>query len=323
MDRPKISIIGAGQVGSETARVLATKRLGRYVLVDKREGLAKGRALDISHIDELGLSENDIQGSEDLAAIAGSDIVVVTAGYPRKKGMSREDLLSINLEVISEISEKIQTHAPEAVIIMVTNPLDAMTYAAWRLSGFHWNKVIGMAGALDASRFAYYIAREAGVNPADVSPQVLGSHGQQMVPLVSNTSIGGMPVKSLLTADQLQRAIAQTIDAGNELVSLLQTGSAFFAASRAVASVVEAIVSDSKKIVNCSTLSQAHYDLDRVYIGLPVVLGKQGVERIISLDLSEEEYRQLQDAASHLKTIQDKIEECLVTSHITAKETTT
>ncbi len=315
MDKTKISIVGAGQVGSETTRLLTKKHPGRYVLVDKGEGIAQGKALDIRNINELGLREADLVGTEDFSAIADSDIVVITAGYPRKKGMSREDLLSINLEVISDICRKIQSYAPEAIIVTVTNPLDAMTYAAWRISGFSPNRVMGMAGALDRSRFAYFIAQEAGVSPADVSAQVLGTHGDQMVPLISNTSIAGIPAQSLLTAAQQRRAIYRTVHAGTELVNLLQTGSAYFAASNAIAAVVEAIITDSRKILNCSVLARDEYGLEDVYIGLPVVLGLNGVEKIIDLNITDQEYERLQGAAAYLKDIQLKIEDSLLTTN--------
>jgi malate dehydrogenase len=297
----KVSVIGSGNVGATTVKYLAEKKVANLVMVDVIEGLPIGKALDFIQSGPIRRYDVEIVGSNDFASIRGSDVVVVTAGLPRKPGMSREDLLMKNASIIEGVSEKIATYAPNCVLIIVTNPLDVMCYVALRTSGFALKKVIGMAGILDSTRFCYFIAEELGVHPLDVTALVLGGHGDQMVPLPRYTTVSGIPITELLSDETIDRLVERTRKGGAEIVALLKTGSAFYAPAASVSEMVEAIVRDTKRILPCSAYLRGEYGLEDVFVGVPVKLGRDGVEAVIQLNLSKHEKEALHASAGTVR----------------------
>lgn len=295
--RVKVSIIGAGNVGATVAQHLAERDFCDIVLVDIIEGLPQGKALDLNHSSYLLNMEPKITGTNDFSEIRNSHITVVTAGLPRKPGMTREDLILKNAQIVKEVTEKIKAYSPDSIIIMVTNPLDIMTYLAYKVSGFPKNKVVGMSGMLDSTRFSYYVATRLGVSPSNVVSLVLGTHGDTMVPIERYVSVGGIPLTELLPQEEIDKLKKQTIEAGTVVVNLLKAGSAYYAPGAAIADMVETIVFDRKKILPCSAILDGEYDMKNLSIGVPVILGKDGVERIIQLKLTPSEQEQLQKAA--------------------------
>ena len=297
----KISVIGAGNVGSETARRCAEKNLGEVVLVDIIDGIPQGKALDILESAPVEGFTCKITGTNDYSQIKDSDIVVVTAGLARKPGMTREDLVIKNAQIIRSIASNIKKHAPSSIVLVVTNPLDVMTQLMQKETGFDSKKVIGMAGILDSARFSSFIWLETGVSPDKIAAMVLGGHGDAMVPLPKYTKINGKPISEVLPKEKVEALIQRTRDGGAEIVSLLKTGSAYYAPSASVVSMVEAIIKDSKKILPCSAYLDGQYCLAGVYIGVPVKLGKTGVEEIIELELSDLEGDALNKSAQVVK----------------------
>lgn len=295
--RVKVSVIGAGNVGATVAQHLAERDFCDIVLVDIIEGLPQGKALDLNHSSYLLNMEPKITGTNDFSEIRNSHITVVTAGLPRKPGMTREDLILKNAQIVKEVTEKIKAYSPDSIIIMVTNPLDIMTYLAYKVSGFPKNKVVGMSGMLDSTRFSYYVATRLGVSPSNVVSLVLGTHGDTMVPIERYVSVGGIPLTELLPQEEIDKLKKQTIEAGTVVVNLLKAGSAYYAPGAAIADMVETIVFDRKKILPCSAILDGEYDMKNLSIGVPVILGKDGVERIIQLKLTPSEQEQLQKAA--------------------------
>lgn len=293
----KVSVIGAGNVGATTAHLIAQKELADVVLVDIIEGVPQGKALDMTEAAPIDRFDAKIIGTNDYAGINGSDIVVVTAGLPRKPGMDRLDLLHKNANIIEDVSTNIAKYAPDAVVIMVTNPVDVMTYHAWKVTGFPKNRVIGQAGVLDSARFAAFIAMELDVSVEDISAMVLGGHGDEMVPLPRFTTVSGIPITELLPAETIDRLIQRTRKGGSEIVGLLKTGSAFYAPATAVTRMVEAILKDKKRILPCSAHLKGEYGIEDIYIGVPVKLGADGIEKIIELKLTQSELTALQDSA--------------------------
>ncbi len=294
----KISIIGAGNVGATAAFILANKELGDIVMVDIVQDMPRGKGLDMSEASPVQQYDSQITGTNDYAEIADSNVVIVTSGLPRRPGMSREDLLQKNADIVGSVTEQIAKYAPHAIIIMVTNPLDIITYHAWKVSGFPSNRVMGQAGILDSARFRYFIAVELGVSVEDISTLVLGGYGDTMVPLPRYTSVAGIPLTELMSEETIAQLIERTRHGGGEIVELLKTGSAFYAPASAIAQMVETIIKDKKRILPCSAYLTGQYGIDDVYIGVPIKLGIGGVEEIIELQLTESELAALQKSAS-------------------------
>ncbi len=299
--RSKIAVIGAGNVGATCAFVLAQMKLGDIVMLDIFEGFAKGKALDMSQDGQVLNYDGRITGTADYADIAGSDVVVVTSGFPRQPGMSREDLIGKNAEIISQVGTGIKEHAPDSIIVMVTNPLDLMTYHMQKTTGFPSERVVGQAGILDSARMTHFIADAVGCSEEDVQAMVLGGHGDTMVPLPRYTTVGGISIDQLLDEKTIQAICERTASGGGEIVKLLERGSAFYAPGSAAAIMAEAVVKDRKRLIPASAHLSGQYGLDDVYIGVPVILGAEGVERIIELDLSDSELSSLQTSGNFYK----------------------
>lgn len=294
----KITVVGAGQVGATTALRLAEKQLAReIVLIDIVEGMPQGKALDLAESGPISGYDIKITGSNDYAAMAGSGIVIVTSGLPRKPGMSRDDLLKTNADIITGVSKAIKEHAPDSIVITVTNPLDVMTYLTYKVTGFPSGRIIGMAGVLDTARYRTFIAEAVGASVKDVQAFVLGGHGDSMVPLPSYTSVAGIPLAELLPADTIEALVNRARNGGAEIVALLKTGSAFYAPSAAVVEMVESIVKDQKRILPCTAFLSGQYGLNELYFGVPCKLGKNGVEQIMELKLDDAEKAALHQSA--------------------------
>ncbi|MBE49063.1 MAG: malate dehydrogenase [Euryarchaeota archaeon] len=297
----KVAVIGAGNVGATCAFVLAERNVGEIVLLDIFEGVAKGKALDMSQGGRILNYDGRITGTNDYTDIEGSDVVVVTSGFPRQPGMTREDLIGKNADIISQVGEGIRDHAPDAVIVMVTNPLDLMTYHMQRITDFPHQRVIGQAGILDCARMTHFISEAVGCSNEDVQAMVLGGHGDTMVPLPRYTTINGIPIKQLLDAETIKAICVRTAGGGGEIVKLLEKGSAFYAPGSAAAIMVESILDDRRRVLPCSAFLSGEYGMDDVYIGVPIVLGKNGVEEIIELELEDSEIASLQQSGSFYK----------------------
>jgi malate dehydrogenase len=302
----KVTVVGAGQVGSTTAMRLAEQGIADVALIDIYGELAKGKALDISQSLPLTPSPAKVEGGSDYGLAAGSDVAVITAGFPREPGMSRSDLLEKNAAVVAEVVDAIRDAAPECVLIMVTNPLDEMSHLAWRITGWDRHRVMGMAGLLDGSRLAYFAAEELGLPPGQVMPTVLGSHGDAMLPLARFTSAAGIPLSELLGPDRLRELEERTRDGGAEIVSLLKKGSAYYAPSACAARMVRAVLAGEGCQVTASVRLQGEYGLDEVFLGVPVILGHGGWERVVELPLLPTEREGLKDCA---RMIRERIEE--------------
>jgi malate dehydrogenase len=299
--KAKIAVIGAGNVGATCAFVLAERKLGDIVLLDIYEGFAKGKALDMAQGGQVLNYDGSITGTSDYADIAGSDVVVVTSGFPRQPGMTREDLIEKNAGIITEVGTGIAAHAPDAVIVMVTNPLDLMTYHMQKVTGFPAERVVGQAGILDSARMTHFVAAEIGCSNEDVAAMVLGGHGDTMVPLPRYTTVSGIPITQLLDEETITAISERTAGGGGEIVKLLERGSAFYAPGSAAAIMAESIVKDRKRLIPASAYLSGQYGLEDVYIGVPVILGRGGIERIIELELTDAELESLQASANFYK----------------------
>ena len=310
MARDKITIVGAGKVGATTAHITATKHLGDIVLLDIVEGLAEGKALDIAEASPVQLYDCSIIGTTDWQKTADSDIVIITSGLPRKPGMSRDDLLAKNVQIVKQVSEKTAEYSPNSIVIVVCNPLDAMVYAAAKVTGFAKHKVMGMAGALDAARFSYFLARELGVSVEDIKAVLMGGHGDDMVPLPRFTSVSGIPITELLDEDRIAELIERTRKGGIEIVNLLGY-SAYYAPAAGTAKMAEAILKDKKTVMSCCAYCDSEYDAGGYFVGVPVVLGKDGVEKIIELDLNDSEQAQFKKSLDHVKQLAAKVDKLL------------
>ena len=297
----KVAVIGAGNVGATCAFVLAERKVGDVVLLDIYEGFAKGKALDMSQGGQVLNYDGRVTGTKDYADIAGSDVVVVTSGFPRQPGMTREDLIGKNADIVSQVGEGIRQHAPNSIVVMVTNPLDLMTYHMQKVTGFEHSRVVGQAGILDSARMTHFIARAVGCSNEDVQAMVLGGHGDTMVPLPRYTTVNGIPVSQLLSDEEVEAICKRTASGGGEIVKLLEKGSAFYAPGSAAAIMAEAILDDRKRVLPCSTYLSGEYGMDDIYIGVPVVLGRNGVERIIEVELADNELDSLQSSGSFYK----------------------
>jgi malate dehydrogenase len=304
MSRKKISLIGAGNIGGELAALIARKELGDVVLFDipDKEGVAKGKALDLEQNGAVLGYDAKITGTSSWADVNGSDVVIITAGVPRKAGMSRDDLLGINLKIIRSVGENLKKAAPDAFVIVVSNPLDAMVYELKRVTGFPGKKVVGMAGVLDSARFQLFLAQEMGVSVKDVRPMVLGGHGDTMVPVTSSCTVNGIPVTQLVAADKLAAIVDRTRNGGGEIVKLMGT-SAFYAPASAAVSMAESYLKDLKRLVACAAYLDGEYGYKDLYMGVPVVIGAGGVERVVAIQLSSDEKAMLEKSAAAVKEL--------------------
>jgi malate dehydrogenase len=301
--RKKVSIVGAGNVGATAAHWIAAKELADVVLIDIAEGIPQGKALDLLEAMPIEKRDVHVTGANDYAETAHSDIVVITAGLPRKPGMSRDDLLHTNYKIMSDVVSKVVAQSPEAILIIVSNPLDAMAQAAFKQSGFNRERVIGMAGILDSARFRTFIAEELNVSVENVTAFVLGGHGDTMVPLPRYSTVAGIPITELIPKDRLEAIVQRTRDGGAEIVKHLKTGSAYYAPSAAAVEMVEAILKDKKKIVPCAVYLQGEYGIEGYYIGVPCKLGAAGLEQIIEIKLTPEEDAALKKSAEAVKEL--------------------
>jgi len=303
MKRAKITIIGAGNVGGSTAQRLVAEALGDVVLLDIEDGLARGKALDLAEAAPMYRSNCQVTGGSDYAITAQSDVVVITSGSPRKPGMSRDDLLKINTGIVRQVTEQVARHSPQAVLIVVSNPLDAMTYVAHRVSQFTPERVMGMAGVLDAARFKAFLADALSVSVDNIEALVLGGHGDTMVPLTRSTTVGGVPVTALLSEAQLEAIVQRVRDGGAEIVNLLKTGSAYFAPSAAVAEMVRAVVRDQHKLLPCAAYCRGEYGAQDLFVGVPAQLGSRGVERIVPMELTAQERAAFQKSVDAVREL--------------------
>ena len=301
--RKKIALIGAGQIGGTLALLAAQKELGDVVLVDIMEGVAKGKALDLQETRGVGKFDVEITGggTTDYSIIKDADVCIVTAGVPRKPGMSREDLLKVNLDAITKVAQGIKQYAPNAFVIVITNPLDSMVYAMYKITGFPKNRVIGMAGVLDTARFQYFVGDAAGVSPQDVSAIVLGGHGDDMVPLLRYSSVNGVPLTKLIEKAKLDAIVERTRKGGGEIVALLGTGSAFYAPAASAIAMAESYLHDKKRVLPCSALLEGQYGVKGLFVGVPVVIGAGGVERVLEVDLNDDEKGMLAKSLESVK----------------------
>ncbi len=307
MARKKIALIGGGNIGGELAQRVMEKELGDVVLFDVVEGFPQGKALDLMEARPVDGSDSHLIGTQDYKDIEGSDVVIITAGLARKPGMSRDDLLAKNLEIMKSVAAGVKQHAPNAFVIVVSNPLDVMVYAFYKLSGFDSKKVVGMAGVLDSARFRCFVAMELGVSVQDVAALVLGGHGDDMVALPRFCTVNGIPVTDLLPAEKIQAIVKRTQMAGGEIVNLLKTGSAFFSPAASAIAMAESYLKDKKRVLACAACLNGEYGAKGYFMGVPVVIGSKGVERIIELKLNAEEKSLLDDSFEHVKKLVSEI----------------
>jgi malate dehydrogenase len=307
MRRPKITIVGAGNVGASAAHIAASRELGDIVLLDVIEGVPQGKALDMMEMRPIEGVSCDIRGTNSYEDTTDSDIVVMTAGLARQPGMSRDDLLAKNAEIVKSVTKEIVKRSPGTVFIVVTNPLDVMCYVAMKVSGLPRQRIFGQAGVLDSARMRCFIAMELGVSVEDVSACVLGGHGDSMVPLIRYTYAGGVPVEKLISKDRLDAIVARTRNAGGEIVALLKTGSAYYSPAAATIEMVEAVLRDKKRILPCAAYLEGEFGIKGLFVGVPVILGASGMERILEIDLTEEEKSALHASADHVRQVTAKL----------------
>src|SRR6059036_31702 len=303
MARPKITVVGAGNVGATVAQYAVEKELGDVVLVDVIEGIPQGKSLDLAQAGPVHGFDSSLVGTNGYDETADSDVVVITAGMARKPGMTRDDLLFKNAEIVGSVVEQVARRSRNAILILVTNPLDAMVQLAWKKSGFSRNRVIGMAGVLDSARFRTFIAQELKVSVENVTAFVLGGHGDTMVPLARYSTVAGIPITDLMDATTIERLVQRTRDGGAEIVKYLKTGSAYYAPSAAVTEMVEAILKDKKKILPCAAYLEGEYGIKGLFVGVPVKLGAKGIEQIIEIKLTPDEKAGLEKSAAAVKEL--------------------
>jgi malate dehydrogenase len=303
LKRNKITVVGAGFVGATAAHWAATKELGDVALVDIIEGMPQGKGLDLMEASPVEGFDAEVIGTNDYADTANSDVVIITAGIPRKPGMSRDDLLNTNTNIVKSVTEQIAKYSPEAFLIIVSNPLDAMVYVAHKVSGFPTNRVMGMAGVLDSARFRTFIALELGVSVKDIQAFVLGGHGDTMVPLPRYTTVSGIPIPDLMSQERIEALVERTRKGGGEIVSLLKTGSAFYAPSAAAVQMAESILKDQKRILPCAAYCEKEYGVGGYFVGVPVMLGAGGVERVIEIRLTAEEKKAFDNSVAAVKEL--------------------
>jgi len=303
MVKTKVTVVGAGNVGGTTAQRLAERNYADVVLVDIVEGLPQGKALDILESGPILGYDSDVIGANDYELTAGSDVVVITSGSPRKPGMSRDDLLKTNQNIVGSVTEEVVKHSPETILVVVANPLDAMCHVAMETSGFPRERVIGMAGILDTARYRTFIAQELEVSVRDVFALVLGGHGDTMVPLPSMATVGGVAITELLPEDRVEAIVQRTRQGGAEIVGLLKSGSAFYAPSAAVLEMIDAILLDQKRVLPCAAYLQGEYGINDLFVGVPVKLGAAGLEEVVELDLQQSELVELQTSAGSVREL--------------------
>ena len=307
MPRPLVTVVGAGNVGATTAQRIVEAGLADVILLDIVEGLPQGKALDLAEAAPVVGHDARITGTNDYADTAGSDIVVVTSGLARQPGMSRDDLMARNASIVRSVVQAAASHSPAAILIIVTNPLDAMCHVALETSAFPPERVIGMAGVLDSARFRTFIAQELGVSVAETHAFVLGGHGDTMVPLPRYSTVAGVPITELMEAERIEALVQRTRDGGAEIVALLKTGSAFYAPAAAVFEMVDAIVNDRKRILPCAAFLQGEYDVDGLFVGVPVKLGRGGIEEIVQIELTDEERTAFMASAESVRELVEKL----------------
>jgi malate dehydrogenase len=304
----KVTVIGAGNVGATTAHILANKELANeIVLIDIIEGIPQGKALDMYESTPVEGTDTRIIGTNTYDDTKDSDLVIITAGLPRKPGMSRDDLLAKNTEIVKSVTEQVVAQSPHSILIVVSNPLDVMTYVAYKTSGFEKNRVMGMAGVLDSARFRTFIAMELNVSVEDVSAFVLGGHGDSMVPLARYSTVAGIPLPDLMDQETIDRLVKRTRDGGIEIVNYLKTGSAYYAPASSSVEMAEAIIKDKKRILPCAVWLEGEYNLNDVMVGVPVKLGKNGIEEIIQIKLNPDEQEALNKSASGVRALIEKV----------------
>ena len=311
MDRKKITIVGAGNIGATLALLLARRETADITLIDINEGIAKGKALDIKEASPILGFNAHVVGTGNYEDTADSDVVIITAGFPRKPGMSRDDLLFKNFEVVKSVSEQIKKYSPNAFVIVVTNPLDAMTYTALKVTGFPKERVLGMAGVLDSARFAYFISEKTKISVENIRAFVIGGHGDDMVPLKKYTTVSGIPVDKFLSSSELDQIIERTRFGGGEIVQLLKTGSAFYAPAASILEMVISILWNKRKILSASVYLDGevgeYYGASGLCVGVPIILGKNGVEKILKLDLEEDEWQQWRKSVESVRRLVEKL----------------
>ena len=321
MARNRIALVGAGQIGGTLALLAGLKELGDIVLFDIVEGVPQGKSLDIAEASPVEGFDARVKGANDFSGIAGADVVIVTAGVPRKPGMSRDDLIGINLKVMETVGAGIRDNCPDAFVICITNPLDAMVWALQKASGLPHNKVVGMAGVLDSARFRYFLAEEFDVSVEDVTAFVLGGHGDDMVPLVRYSTVAGIPLPDLIkmgwtTHEKLDAIVERTRKGGGEIVNLLKTGSAFYAPASSAIAMAESYLRDKKRVLPCAAHLDGEYDVRDMYVGVPVVIGEKGVERVLEIEMSKDERAMFAKSVDSVKTL---IEACKTVNPAFAK----
>ena len=312
MNRKKISLVGSGNIGGTLAHLIGLKELADVVLIDLVKGVPQGKSLDIAETSPIEKFDIDLKGSNNLADVKNSDVIIVTAGSPRKPGMSRDDLIEINLKVMKEVGAAIKKYSKEAFVICITNPLDAMVWALKEFSGLSHKKVVGMAGVLDSARFRYFIAKEMKVSIENVSAFVLGGHGDTMVPLVRFSSVGGIPLPELikmriLKKEQIINIVERTKNGGGEIVSLLKSGSAYYAPASAALEMAESFLKNKRKILPCAAYLNGEYGLKNIYVGVPVIIGSKGIEKVIEVKLSSDEKKMFRKSSSSVKKLIDVV----------------
>ena len=321
MARKKIALVGAGQIGGTLALLAGLKELGDIVLFDIVEGVPQGKSLDIAEASPVEGFDARMKGANDFTGIAGADVVIVTAGVPRKPGMSRDDLIGINLKVMETVGAGIRDNCPDAFVICITNPLDAMVWALQKASGLPHNKVVGMAGVLDSARFRYFLAEEFDVSVEDVTAFVLGGHGDDMVPLIRYSTVAGIPLPDLIkmgwtTHEKLDAIVERTRKGGGEIVNLLKTGSAFYAPASSAIAMAESYLRDKKRVLPCAAYLDGEYDVKDMYVGVPVVIGEKGVERVLEIEMAKDEREMFAKSVASVKTL---IEACKTVNPAFAK----
>ena len=328
MKRNKIALIGGGQIGGTLAHLAGLKELGDVVIFDIVKGIPQGKALDLAEAAPVSSYNIDLKGSNNYSAIKDSDVVIVTAGVPRKPGMSRDDLLSINLKVMSDVGAGIKKYCPKAFVICITNPLDAMVWALQKFSGVKPNMIVGMAGVLDSARFRYFLSQEFNVSVEDVTAFVLGGHGDSMVPLERYSTVSGIPLPDLVkmgwtTQERLKEIIQRTRDGGAEIVGLLKTGSAFYAPAASAIEMADSYLKDKKRVLPCAAHLSGEYKIKDMYVGVPVVIGKKGVEKILEISLNSRETKMFKDSIASVKSLMracSKIDKRLVSRKKNSKK---
>ncbi len=313
-NRPKIGLVGAGMIGGTLAHLIGLKELGDIAMVDIAEGIPQGKGLDLSESAPVEGFDATYLGSNDYDVIEGSDVIIVTAGVPRKPGMSRDDLIGINTGIVKSVGENIKKYAPDAFVIVITNPLDVMVEVMQRVTGFDSSKVVGMAGVLDSARFRFFLADEFGVSVEDVTAFVLGGHGDTMVPLMRYSTVAGIPLPDLVkmgwtTQERLDAIVDRTRKGGGEIVALLKTGSAYYAPASSAIAMAESYIKDKKRVLPCAAKLTGQYGVDGLYIGVPVVIGKDGIEKIIEIELSSEEQTMFDHSVDAVQKLVDDLDQ--------------